>query len=101
MVGLTSITTPPVGLPSHCIGISKFAGGSPPTLASGTHDAIIDGGAKSVGHGSCADRSTRTTVPDSGCDDAIHELKCLATSSAREIVRFRIKIFRHPSCSIA
>lgn len=83
---LTSKTNPPVGLPSHCVGISKFAG-SPMSGSAGTHDAIRHGWQASEGHSSSVDRNTRTTSGESVCDDDTHELKWRATLSARDKVR--------------
>lgn len=81
--------------------MTKLAGGWPCIRFSGTHETIIDGKASSDGHGSSAERSTRTAASESVCDDATHELKCLATSSALDNVRLRMNIFRHPNCNMA
>ena len=83
---LTSRTNPPVGLPSHWVGISKFAG-SPMSGSAGTHDAIRHGWGTSEGHSSSVDCNTRTTSGESVCEDDAHELKWRATFSARDKVR--------------
>jgi hypothetical protein len=74
----TSAMTPPVGLRSHCSGISKLAGCSFPTARAGTQDTIIVGCLKPSGHSSFNEVNTDTTFPV-GLNWPAHELKCAAT----------------------
>lgn len=58
LVDLTSTTTPPVGLSSHCVGISKFGAGCPPILCAGMQETMMVGCLYFAGQGSCSDSMT-------------------------------------------
>src|SRR5438045_8506834 len=96
----TSITTPPDGLPSHCIGISNLAAGCEPTRCAGTQDTMRVGGLQSAGHGASRDCKIETTFPVSERAPA-HELKCCATTTAFSTVRLKMRILRQPNWLIA
>lgn len=66
---LTSTSTPPVGLSSHCEGISKHGAGCPAILWAGIQEAITVGCLNPRGHGSLKSRRTWTVVGRRLCDD--------------------------------
>lgn len=57
-VNLTSTTTPPVGLSSHCAGASKFGAACPPILCAGMQETMMVGCLYPAGQGSCSDSIT-------------------------------------------